>query len=152
MKNCINCNASLQDDAAFCANCGAQQGAPQPQPAPQPVIDYSDHTNEFDAQDAKDNKIYALLVYLTGVIGIIIALLANRESKYLQFHIKQVVRVLVFQILVAIVTVVLCWTFVFPIIGALTIAALEVLLIIGLVNTIMGKSKEILLINKIKFI
>ncbi|MBQ8249574.1 MAG: zinc ribbon domain-containing protein [Clostridia bacterium] len=108
MKYCPKCNAACDDNAAFCTTCGfnfaaAPQAAPQmpqrpaaPQAAPgynpapaAPAYDPYDHTAKFDAKDVADNKPTALLVYLTGFVGIIIALLSGKSSAYLSFHTRQ---------------------------------------------------------------
>ena len=106
MKKCRHCGAEMNDNVVFCTNCGtkmedkeanmnhAQQGqnnyggpqmaggyanpnanAYQPYTAA-PVNPY-DHTAEFDPKDISDNKVLAMLVYLMGAVGIIIALLAS---------------------------------------------------------------------------
>ena len=72
---------------------GMPQGNPNPQAGPQmngmpygmpqqPYVDPKDHTAEFNPKDISDNKVMAMLPYLMGTIGIIIALLACRESAY----------------------------------------------------------------------
>lgn len=91
MKTCPNCHAQLDDNAIFCTACGTQFGAvppqqnaipPQqnavpPQPAFAPAYDPYDHTAEFDPKDISDNKVFAMICYLMGFIGIIVALLAT---------------------------------------------------------------------------
>ena len=97
---CTKCGASLA--------AGAQQGMPQGNPNPNPqgmpqgnpnpqgmpygnpnpqmnngmpqqqYYDPKDHTAEFDAKDISDNKVMAMLPYLMGTIGIIIALIASK--------------------------------------------------------------------------
>ena len=95
MKTCPKCNTQLSDDAMFCTNCGTsfQNANPQPQqnanPQPQqnayqntqqtynqpvaPVVNVYDHTAEFDPQDVHENKLFALLCYIMGIIGVVIA-------------------------------------------------------------------------------
>ena len=87
MKNCPVCNAQLNDEAAFCTQCGTplrdgqgpeaqaapqSEGNPAPGAAPQaayqppqqnpaqaaPYVDPYDHTKEFSAQDISDNKVF----------------------------------------------------------------------------------------------
>lgn len=89
MKTCPNCNVQLDDAATFCANCGAripESAQAQPQytqnTAVPPQGDPYDHTAEFDPQDISDNKVFAMLGYLLGTVGIIIALLASRKSPF----------------------------------------------------------------------
>ena len=60
-----------------------QQGGYQPNYTP---YDPYDHTSEFTAKDISDNKVIAMLVYLMGTIGIIVALLASKDSPYLDIY------------------------------------------------------------------
>ena len=84
MKICPVCNNSIPDDAVFCGNCGAnttaQPGAyavPPQQPYMPNFAPSYDHTAEFDAKDISDNKVIAMLAYLLGLVGVVIALLCH---------------------------------------------------------------------------
>ena len=54
-----------------------------------PYVDPKDHTAEFTPQDISEHKVFAMLPYLLGTIGIIIALLAAKDSKYIMFHVRE---------------------------------------------------------------
>ena len=180
MKTCPVCNAQLQDNAQFCTNCGSrfeQPGAQQAQPqqeqaqqqaAPQqpygqqqPPYGYApvyapvnpwDHTAEFDAQDISDNKLFAILPYLLSVMGLIIALLAARDSKFTWFHIRQAVKLMVCQVLLGIIAAVLAITIVIPIAAGICIIILEVINIICFFNTCAGKAKEAPIVRGLGFL
>ena len=96
MKYCPKCGAQMEDNAAFCPNCGNNaQPTNSPYQAPvyaAPEPDPFDHTGEFDAQDISENKVLCMLVYLMGAIGIIYALLAGKDSKYVAFHVRQALK------------------------------------------------------------
>lgn len=62
-----------------------------------------DHTREFDAKDVSENKAVAMLVYLLGFLGIIMALLAGTTSPYAGFHVRQGMKFVVLDTLIAIV-------------------------------------------------
>ena len=69
MKNCPVCNAQLNDEVAFCTQCGTPLRDGQgPEAQAAPYVDPYDHTKEFSAQDISDNKVFAMLMYLTGWI------------------------------------------------------------------------------------
>ncbi len=113
MKYCPKCNAACDDNAAFCTTCGfnfaaapqapQRPAAPQPNPAynpataapaynpapAAPAYDPYDHTAKFDPKDVAEHKPTAILIYLAGIIGIIVALLSGKSSPYLSFHIRQ---------------------------------------------------------------
>ena len=143
MKNCPVCNAQLNDEAAFCTQCGTplrdgqgpeaqaapqSEGNPAPRAAPQaayqppqqnpaqaaPYVDPYDHTKEFSAQDISDNKVFAMLMYLTGWIGIIIALLASKESRYVAFHLRQALKIEVVGTLLVLISAVLVLDIYYP--------------------------------------
>ena len=173
MKLCPNCNTSVEDNAAFCNNCGAKfvvenQNSqyhipPQTAYAATPKYDVYDHTAEFDAQDISNNKVIAMLVYLMGAIGIIIALLASSSSKYVSFHLRQALKFLVVEMLMPIALAVGAVVCIIPILGwiaygLLMIAALVayvvffVLKIICFFQICSGKAKEPAIIRDLKFL
>ena len=69
-----------------------------------PYVDPKDHTAEFTPQDISEHKVFAMLPYLLGTIGIIIALLAAKDSKYIMFHVREALKLTVCAILVGIVS------------------------------------------------
>lgn len=73
----------------------------------QPKVDIYDHTAEFDPKDISDNKVYCMLVYLASWLGIIVALLASGASKseYVNFHVRQALKISVISTLSLIVMV-----------------------------------------------
>ena len=104
-----------------------QKYAPKPQPAPQPfaqapqqpyasapqpytqqpqgaawqqpaVPSQYDHTDEFSGKDISDNKVVAMVLYLMGTAGLLIALLCQK-SEYVTFHIRQALKLTVLEIL-----------------------------------------------------
>ena len=159
MKVCPNCqNTNVADDAVVCPSCGTAFVAPQqnnqiPQQAPvQPVVDQFDHTAEFDAKDIADNKLYAMLIYALGLAGIIVALLKKDDSAYLAFHLKQGLKLLIVSTVLTVVTTVLCWTFIVPIVAGIAFVALFVLEVMLFIDVCNNKAKEPYLIRNIKFL
>jgi uncharacterized membrane protein len=148
MAFCPNCGAQVEDGVAFCPQCGTGlNGA-----APMPPIDIYDHTVEFHPQDISDNKVYAMLCYLMGTIGIIIALLASAESPYLKFHIRQAVKLSVTSMLTWIAAVVLCWTIIVPIAAIVLVAALFVIRIISFFQICSGRAVEPAIVRSLNFL
>ena len=167
MKTCPKCNTQLADDAMFCTNCGtsfqnanpqqnayqnnAQQNYAQPVA---PVVNIYDHTAEFDPQDVHDNKIFAILCYIMGIVGIIVALLARSSvnSPYLSFHIKQSLKISITAVLVSIISVVLAWTCIVFIAGMVCNVILEVVAIICFFQTCSNKSVEAPIVRSLPFL
>jgi len=156
MKYCPKCGAQMEDNAAFCPNCGnnAQpNGSPNQAPvyaAPEP--DPFDHTGEFDAKDISENKVLCMLVYLMGAIGIIYALLAGKDSKYVAFHVRQALKFEVITILLGIVMALLFWTIIVPIVGGVCLAIVLVLKVICFFQICSGKAKEPAIIRSLGFL
>lgn len=181
MKFCIECGAQLDDATVFCTQCGTKQPevqaepvkapeeAPKPTPAPVPVPAPApqpapktapvqpkekknyDHTAEMDKQDVSDNKILAMLVYLCGILGIIVAALVAKESKYVQFHIRQAIKLSLSAVLAGLVVAVAWWTVIGLIAGLAALAFIEVLCVIQFVQVCMGKAIEPVLIRELPF-
>lgn len=118
----------------------------------QNYYDPKDHTAEFDAKDISDNKVMAMLPYLLGTIGIIIALLASRESAYTYFHVRQALKITVVSVLIGIITVLLCWTIVVPIAGGVCGIILLVVRIICFFQICTGKAKEAPIVSGLGFL
>jgi len=147
MKICPKCNAQLEDNVMFCANCGTPLNGAAPA-----VLNTTDHTAEFSPEDISSNKVIAMLPYLLGPIGLIIALLAIGESKYIAFHVKQALKLIVCQSLVSLISVILCWTFIVPLAGGIALAIITVLQIIAFFQVCGGKAKEPAIISGLKFL
>ncbi len=100
MKFCTKCGTQCDDAANCCHQCGAPFAAAAAPVAPVPYVDPHDHTAEFDKQDISDNKVVAMLCYLMGIFGIIIACLLSTDSKYVKFHIRACLKITVVEALI----------------------------------------------------
>ena len=122
---------------------------PQPAYTPAPAIDYSDHTAEFDPADISENKVFAMVPYLLGFIGIIIALIASHDSKYVGFHVRQALKLEITLVLSAFFSII-------PFLGWLATgvcsAIILVLTIIAFFQVCSGKAKEPAIIKGLKFL
>ena len=144
MKNCSNCGTQCDDNAAFCSNCGHSLGYNA-----STMNDPSDHTAEFDPADISENKVIAMAPYLMGWVGIIVALLAINNSKYVSFNVKQTLKLEICLVLSAFLCIVpfLGWVA----FGVCTIIIL-VLKIIGFVNVCKGKAQELPIVKDFAFL
>ncbi len=147
MKICRKCNLSFNDDVNNCSQCGAPlefvaNAAPV-------ANDPYDHTAEFTAADISGNKVVAMLPYVMGWIGIIIALLAAPTSPYAAFHVKQALKIQVCMIL----GVFLC---IIPILGWIAYGALAIALVvvqlICFFSICSGKAKEPAIVKSLGFL
>jgi len=145
MKTCPKCNKQNEDDVKFCLECGSALDAAPATP------DY-DHTAEFDPKDISDNKVIAMLTYLMGVVGVIIALLAANTSKYAGFHVRQALKFTVLNSLLGIVALLLSWTVIVPIVAGIIVVVLFVVKIIAFVQICGGKAVEPAIVRKFTFL
>lgn len=162
MKTCPICQTQVDDDTVFCTNCGAKFAGAEPAAAapgaayaPQstyPVFDPYDHTAEFDSKDVSENKIFSMLGYLFGLIGIIIALLGSNSSPYAAFHIRQALKFTIVDILMLICTLLLCWTLIVPVAFVVMSIVLSVIKIICFFQICSGKAIEPAIIRSLKFL
>lgn len=150
MKICPKCGAQCEDTASFCTTCGYSFSGAAPGYAP--PIDPYDHTARFDPKDISDNKVIAMLVYLMGPIGIIIALLASANSPYVGFHLRQALKFVVVEALLGIVAAALIWTVIAPLAAAIMSMILFVLKVICFFQICSGKAKEAPIIRELNFL
>lgn len=152
MLTCKQCGTQVEDGVMNCTNCGAPIEAPVQQNQP---IDLSEKFNEFnntadttaeyDAQDIEKNKVMAVLAYILFFIP----LLAAKDSKFARFHTNQGLVLFLGGIIASVVAVI-------PVIGWIIapIAGLviTVLAIIGILNALNGRAKELPVIGKFKIL
>ena len=93
-----------------------------------------------------------MLAYLLGTFGLIIALLAAKDSPYASFHVRQALKFTVVNALMAIVTLFLCWTVIVPIVAGIAFAVLAVIKIISFFQICMGKAVEPYIIRNLGFL
>lgn len=152
MLTCKQCGTQVEDGVMNCTNCGASIEAPVQQNQP---IDLSekfnelnntaDTTSEYDAQDIEKNKVMAVLAYILFFIP----LLAAKDSKFARFHTNQGLVLFLGGIIASVVAVI-------PVIGWIIapIAGLviTVLAVIGIINALNGRAKELPVIGKFKIL
>lgn len=179
MKTCPNCRNQIADEAVFCPICGsgvsvASQYQPQQTPQPQvpynaeytqppvstiPYVDPYDHTADFDIRDVSGHKVIAMLVYLLGPVGIIMALLAATDSKYANFHVKQGMKLTVAEILGVLALAVaafILWNIrlrsLMFFLVAVALIGLVVLHLIAFMQVCKGKAKDLYIVRKLRFL
>ena len=147
MKVCMNCHLTYDDAAQVCAQCGEPLIAVAPQKA-----DPFDHTEDFDAADISENKVFAMLPYLMGWIGIVIALLAGSKSAYAAFHVRQALKIQICNALLGIIAAVLAITIIVPFAAAVCICILSIVNIICFFHVCAGKAKEPVIVRNLGFL
>ena len=122
MKYCPHCGAEIADDVRFCPTCGKET-----------VITVPVSTDpEFDPQDIADNKMLAMLGYLT--VGIL-PMLGARNSAYAMHHTNQALWIFIGSLLCGLVCIIPILGWLAAAIGSLFLLVCE---IIGIVRALKG--------------
>lgn len=166
MAFCSKCGNEMQEGAKFCDKCGASFATGEKVNDTFDAIkdkfenlnNTADTTKEFDAADINDNKVMAILAYIS--ILFLVPLLAAKDSKFAKFHTNQGLVLFIISFAWAIISGMLSAVFLFvplfnvvvAIIGWLVSLVLVAFMIIGIVNAATGKAKELPLIGSIKII
>lgn len=177
MAFCTKCGASLSGDTKFCASCGtpvsgqtnANQNTGNQQSGGNDFFSNmnktADYSAQFDPNDVANNKGMALLSYL-GLL-VLIPWFAAPQSRYARFHAIQGFNLLALQIAYSIISFLLglikvpytfygyAYAYVTPwYIGVLLFIIgipVLVLTVIGIINAVQGKAKQLPIIGKYNF-
>ena len=149
MAFCSKCGSEVPEGTAFCPSCGAQVGAGV---SASVMVPEWDHTAEFTPEDVSNGKLFAMLSYLTGLLGIVLTYLGAKDSAYAMFHAKEALKINVCMILVGLASGLLSWTCIVPIAGGIAICILTVLCFIGFFSVCKGNAKELPILRGMAFL
>ncbi len=158
MAFCEKCGTQIDDGTKFCPGCGNSVGAPSEpaQPAAEEkksdfseklssLNDTADTTADFDAADVEKNKAMALLAYILFLIP----LLAAKDSPFAKYHTNQGFVLFLCAIASGVIAIIpiLGW-----ILAPIASIVITVLAVIGIINALNGKAKELPIIGKFKIL
>lgn len=166
MKKCIFCGNEVEEDTTFCPECGRrikEEKQPQHQEYVQSSaqVDYQqgnqNNQSYFNVQPQPQpkpstDKIFALVPYVCGILGSILAVLAAKDSQFVMFHVKQALKNDVVLSITTLIVALLAWTFVVPIAGGIFIIVLLVVKFIAFVGACKGQMNEMPIISKFDFL
>lgn len=163
MEKCRFCGEELENGAAFCSNCGGkvEADANSDRSFSDEVNDKineftntADTTSEYTTDDINSNKIMAVLSYL-GIL-VLIPVFAAKNSPFARFHANQGIVLAISEIVINLVISVLsdfpAIGRLFTLIGGIADVAFLVFVIIGIINAVNGKAKELPVIGKIRIL
>ena len=119
------------------------------------ITDTRDSTAEFEPADIEKNKGMSILAYISWLV--LIPLFCAKDSKFARFHVNQglvlaivetVGSIVFFRVLAKLPLI----GWLFGIVGGLFDLAVFILFIIGIVNVMNGKAKELPIIGRISLI
>lgn len=157
MAFCRNCGKEIDETNKFCPYCGADATIPKTEPK----IDVDSILNTpeeaVDPQDAEGNKVMAVLAYL-GIL-VLIPILAAPKSPFARFHSNQGLVLMISEFVLGIIIGIAGTVFTLiglGLISSLMSAALSigslVLMVIGIMNAVNGKAKELPVIGKFRIL
>ena len=129
MAFCKNCGANIPEGDKFCPNCGTSV---------ENKVAAQEHP-EIEAADRERTKYLAALCYLNFLFGII-GLLAEPQSKFIRFHLNQVLVLNILSIICALICIVPIIGWIVGFVGGIVIL---VFTIMGLVRACKGVTKEL---------
>ena len=143
MAFCSKCGAQINDDSAYCPNCGAATGT---------------HTGQqTSGSDAQNNKAMGILAYF-GIL-VLIPIFAAKDSPFAKYHANQGLVLFIIEAALSIVNYVLRSLFqgwiinlVFSILFSVASALLGVLAIIGIVHAAKSECKPLPVIGSISIL
>ena len=182
MAYCGKCGTKVDGGVKFCPSCGNPMEAPAPEQQAQtqqaqtqqaqPAGDQNDFsakvanlnntkdtTADFDKADIEQNKVMGILAYLSWLV--LIPIFAAPKSKFARFHANQGLVLAITEIAWWIVTGVvstilynISWTLgsLFGTLLGLVNLVFLVMLVIGIMNAVNGRAKELPVIGKFKIL
>lgn len=160
MGFCNGCGSTINEEEKVCPVCGAENtnGASTQDNVINEFTNTQDNTADFASDDIEANKVLAVLSYL-GILSLI-PLLAAKNSEFAQYHAKQGVNLFIIEIIYSFAISIISGILLFvPVIGALVSGLLSLLSIVffilavmGIVNVLNGKAKELPIVGKIKIV
>ena len=164
MAFCGNCGTKIDDNAKFCPGCGQAVEAPateqiKTEATEQPKAEQAqgqqndlsakvanlnntkDTTDQFDKDDIEKNKAMGLLAYILFFIP----LLAAKDSPFARYHANQGLVLFLCGLISSVLWIIpiLGW-----IIAPILSIVITVLAVIGIINALNGKAKELPIIGK----
>ena len=155
MAICPNCGKEVQESMKFCIHCGAllpeskqqnqsgQSGASPKDNVWRKFMDTPDITDECDPADISRNTGLALLSYLSVLV--LIPIFAGGESRFVRFHANQGLILLIASVLVGALRFVPFLGWILSRIGQLAVLGY---MILGIVNVVRGRARELPLIGQ----
>ena len=168
MAFCGNCGTKIDDNAKFCPGCGQAVEAPateqiKTEATEQPKAEQAqgqqndlsakvanlnntkDTTDQFDKDDIEKNKAMGLLAYILFFIP----LFAAKDSPFARYHANQGLVLFLCGLISSVLWIIpiLGW-----IIAPILSIVITVLAVIGIINALNGKAKELPIIGKFKIL
>ncbi len=155
MRICPSCGERVKFNAKYCSVCGTKVENKSEDSSFQAKVDdfvndftnTADTTAEYSSADINKNRHMALLAYFG--IFFLVPLISAKESPFARYHTNQGIMLFLVQMLGVAITQIpkVGW-----ILAAIVSVLSGVLFVIGVMNAVKGKAKELPLIGKVRMI
>lgn len=159
MAKCSRCGADIEAGKSFCSFCGARVddnvNKEKNNDFTNMLYGGKDYSNEFDARDIVENKVFCILSYL-GLL-FIVGLIAQPDSKVVKFHANQGLILFIVEVILGaaggiIGLIPFVGIIITGIIGMATSVVLIGAFVYQLVNILDGKVKKLPLVGDLTLI
>lgn len=121
----------------------------------QAINNTADSTNEFNPKDIEQNKVMAVLAYL-GIL-VLVPIFAAKESKFARFHANQglilcIIGIILYFAVVILMSISMKLAAILSLFLWLIELGILVLAIIGIINAVKGRAKELPLVGKYRIL
>ena len=165
MAFCGKCGTQINEDEKFCSNCGSAVEKNEKanennnedkventektafEETINKFADTKDTSSEYKKEEIEEGKGMAILSYISFLVLIP---LFTSKSKYVRFHINQGLILFACWIIAYVIDLILPWRLYF--ISSLLYLFIGILSIIGIINVVNGKAKEIPILGGFKLI
>ena len=149
MASCKKCGAELPQNAAKCPKFCAPTPAQKAKDFVNNVNNTPDYTAKFDAKDIENNKVMAILAYISWLI--LIPIFLAKESKFTRFHVNQAIVLVITSFVLGFISGI--FIALIPILGIIFLIpelGCFALMILGIINAAQGKAKELPIVGNIR--
>lgn len=163
MAYCGKCGTKIEDDVKFCPSCGASTEIPTMDATTdfgarvQSLNNTADTTTAFNNADIEQNKVMAILSYLSFLV--LVPLFAVKNSPFARYHTNQGLVLFIVEVIIGVIYNVLRWILPYGLlwrtvgwIYSLCSLGFLVLTVIGIINVVNGRKKKLPIIGDIKLI
>ena len=171
MAFCNMCGSEIKDGELSCPKCGApvqQQNSQNFNQANNQSVgqttnqftdkvaalnNTADFTAQYNPEDIQNSTLMGVLSYLS--ILVLIPIFAAKNSPYTRFHANQGLTLFIIDVIWGVVSTIIRFVFgftVFKLLSGLVSLAIFVLAVIGIINVVNGKAKQLPIIGTIQIL
>ena len=121
----------------------------------QAINNTADSTSEYNPKDIEQNKVMAVLAYL-GIL-VLVPIFAAKESKFARFHANQglilcIIGIILYFAVVILMSISMKLAAILSLFMWLIELGILILAIIGIINAVKGRAKELPLVGKYRLL